>query len=241
MLDSAVPVLVLGGELDAWTPPAGVPRVLAQLGGHARFVELANSTHVVGEGETECGSALIRAFVARPQDLDTIDASCAPAVPAIHAVGAYPVRLSEQPPIEASPGSSASTEALRLAATAVQTAGDAVARYQATEAPRDHGLHGGSAIVSHRGRLLTLSRDQLIEGVAVSGTVTLTPAALAADGETAVATLTVTTAAATSPGGAKSARPAAFTATWTTSGAGALARVAGTVAGAAVSGTMPAP
>ena len=52
ILDGTLPVLVLGGELDAWTPPADVPKVLAEIGGHARFIELANSTHVVGEGET---------------------------------------------------------------------------------------------------------------------------------------------------------------------------------------------
>jgi hypothetical protein len=188
---------------------------------------------------------LIRLFVAHPQDLDTIDASCAPAVPPIHAVGSYPVGLAEVSPIQPAPGSSASSEALRLAAAAVQTAGDAVARYQATEASRDRGLHGGSVTVAKGGRLLTLSGEQLIGGIAVSGTLALAPAPLAADGETVVATLSVTSAAAPpSRAGHAPASPATsatFTATWTTSGAGAVARVAGNVAGVAVSGTLPAP
>ena len=148
LLSATVPVLVLGGELDAWTPPADVPEVLAEIGGHARFVELANSTHVVGEGETVCGSVLIRAFVAHPSDLDTLDVSCAPAVAAIHAVGSFPPKLASVAPLEPSPGAGASATALRLAAAAVQTAGDAVARYAAIEAAprsrpaRRHGLRG---------------------------------------------------------------------------------------------------
>ena len=86
--------------------------------------------------------------------------------------------------------------------------------------------------VAKGGRRLTLSHDQLIPGVAVSGSLLLSAAAIPEDGETAVATLTVSV-----PG----SKPAPFTATWTTSGADALARVAGTVAGSGVSGTMPAP
>lgn len=231
LFPSTVPVLVLGGELDAWTPPVDVPKVLAEVGGHSRFVELANSTHVVGEGETVCGSSLIQAFVARPQELDTIDASCAVAVPAIHAVGVYPDSLAGEPPIAPSPGSNASTSDLRLAAAAVATAGDAIARYAATEASADHGLGGGTVSATKSGAVLTLAHDQLIPGVAVSGTVTLSPAPIEVDGEVAVATLTVT-------GVGK--RPASFTATWTTAGPG-LAEVAGTAEGVTVTGTTPAP
>ena len=232
LLASTVPVLVLGGELDAWTPPVDVPKVLAEVGGHSRFIELANSTHVVGEAETLCGSALVRAFVAHPTDLDTLDASCAPTVAPIHAVGSYPERLAAVSPLEPSPGDSASPTALRLAAAAVQTAGDAIARYEATEAGHDRGLHGGSVTVSRGGLLLTLRRDQLVPGVPVSGTVTLARAALAEDGQTAVAALTVS---------GEGGPPATLTATWTTSGSGATARVAGEADGAVVSGTLPAP
>ena len=87
LFPASLPVLVLGGELDTWTPAAGVPKVLSEIGGHARFVELANSTHVVGEGDTACGSTLVQAFVADPQALDSLDASCAPGVSPIHTVG----------------------------------------------------------------------------------------------------------------------------------------------------------
>ena len=225
-------MLVLGGELDTWTPPVDVPRVLAQIGGHARFIELANSTHVVGEGDTECGSELVQRFVARPQAIDSMDASCAPAVPAIHSVGVYPAQLSEQPPLQASPGSVASAAELQLAAAAVQTAGDAIVRYQSIEAKHDHGLAGGSVTVTQDGALLTLKRDQLVTGVAISGTVTLSRSPIAGDGQLAVATLTARAAG---------ARPESLTASWTTAGSDARAQVAGRVAKQSLSGTMPAP
>ncbi len=232
LLPASLPVLVLGGELDTWTPPAGVPKVLSEIGGHARFVELANSTHVVGEGDTACGSSLVQQFVADPQAIDSLDASCAASVPPIHAVGVYASTLSEEPPLEASSGSGEPVADLRLAAAAVTTAGDAIARYSAIEAPLDHGLAGGTVKASHEGDLLTLHDDRLIGEAPVSGTARLTPAPDGEDGQSAIATLTVK-----APG----VRHASFTATWTTAGADARAQVVGSVEGQPLAGTMPAP
>jgi hypothetical protein len=228
----SLPVLVLGGELDTWTPPVDVGKVLAQIGGHARFVALANSTHVVGEGDTDCGSALVQGFVARPQAIDSLDASCAAAVPPIHSVGVYPAQLAEQPPLQAGAGNAASPVQLQAAAAAVQTAGDAESRYQAIEAKHDRGLAGGSVTASREGALLTLDHDQLVPGVAVSGTVALSPASSAIDGDAALANLTVKVAG----------MPAqSLTAGWTTAGDGAQAQVLGTAAKQPLAGTMPAP
>jgi pimeloyl-ACP methyl ester carboxylesterase len=238
LLPASLPVLVLGGELDTWTPPAGVGSVLAQIGGHARFVELANATHVVGEGDISCGSTLVREFVEDPAGIDSLNISCAPAVAPIHAVGVYPVRLSEEQPLQASPGSVGSSTALRLAAAAVQTAGDALARYQATEARLDHGLEGGSVSAAREGALLTLTRDRLIAGVPVSGSVSVTPPREPLEGLEATARLTARS-------GGSLVR---LTASWSTQGAAARAQVVGTftrVVGAvrpvALSGAMPAP
>lgn len=231
-LPASIPVLVLGGELDTWTPPVDVPKVRAQIGGHSRFVELANSTHVVGEGDTACGSSLIQRFVAHPQAIDSLDASCAPAVPPIHTVGVFPHELAQQPPLLAAPGSDAGASELQLAAAAVATAGDAVVRYQAIEASRDAGLYGGSVRSAQGGSLLTLDHDQLVPGVSVSGTVRLSPSPIEADGDVAVATLT-----AKAPG----MRAATLTATWTTAGAGAEATVEGTLGKTSLRGSMPAP
>jgi pimeloyl-ACP methyl ester carboxylesterase len=231
-LPPSIPVLVLGGEFDTWTPPVDAPKVLAEIGGHARFIELANSTHVVGEGDTLCGSTIVQEFVARPEDLETLDASCAASVSAIHAVGSYPARLAAQQPLAAAPGIEAGIEELRLAAAAVETAGDAVARSEALEIRRDAGLAGGTVTAVHGGRLLKLARDQLIPGVQVSGTVALSPAVDPEQGLSAVAQLTVL--------GAGVGR-ASVTARWTTAGTAALAQVSGTVGGHGVAGTMPAP
>ena len=100
LLPASTPVLVLGGELDTWTPPSDVVgAVLGKLGGHSRFVELLNSTHVVGEGDTGCASRLVRAFVSRPTAIDAIQAQCAQTIPPIRTVGAYPERLAQQVPV----------------------------------------------------------------------------------------------------------------------------------------------
>ncbi len=232
LFPSSLPVLVLGGELDTWTPAAGVPTVLAQIGGHARFVELANSTHVVGEGDTVCGSVLVQAFVSDPQAIDSLDASCAPAVPPIHTVGVYATQLSEEPPLSAAPGSDAPLADLELAAAAVSTAGDAIARYDAIEAKLDHGLAGGTVLASKNGSLLSLRRDRLLADVAVSGSVRLVPAPDPEDGDMVLASLT-----AKAPG----VRAASFTATWTTAGADVDAEVVGAVGSQALAGSMPAP
>jgi pimeloyl-ACP methyl ester carboxylesterase len=232
LFPASLPVLVLGGEFDTWTPAAGVPKVLSEIGGHARFVELANSTHVVGEGDTVCGSTLVQEFVLDPQALDSLDASCAPNVPPIHTVGVYASQLSEQPPLSAAPGSGAPVDDLELAAAAVATAGDAIARYDATEAKLDHGLFAGTVTASKRGSLLTLKRDRLLPEVSVSGSVSLAHADDPEDGETALAALTVK-----APG----VHAASFTATWTTAGAGARAQLVGSVGGQPVAGSMPAP
>ena len=160
------------------------------LGGDARFIELANSTHVVGEGDTACGGELVRAFVERPEALATIDASCASSVPADPLGGPLSGEPRDAAPAGGGPGHGAPPEALRLAAAAVDTAGDAIARWQATEDRRDHGLHGGTVAVAANGSSLTLRADELIPGVPVSGTVTLGPA-LEGEGQAASARLTI--------------------------------------------------
>jgi pimeloyl-ACP methyl ester carboxylesterase len=232
LFPASLPVLVLGGEFDTWTPPGDVPKVLAEIGGHPRVVDLSNATHVVGEGDTVCGSTLIRAFVSDPGQLDTLDASCAAQVPPIHSVGVYAAGLAEQPPIEPAGAGTRSPAALRLASAVVATAGDAVARHEAIGASLDRGLYGGQVTVGGGGATLTLTGDQLVPGVAVSGTIRLSSAPDPLDGQSVLAQLT-----ATAPG----VRAASFTAGWTTQGAGAQAQIAGTVGAEPVAGTLPAP
>ena len=80
------------------------------------------------------------------------------------------------------------------------------------------------------GQTLRLTGDQLVPGVAVSGTIRLTAAADPLEGQSVIAQL-----AANAPG----VHGASFTAGWNTQGA--QAQVVGTVGGEPVAGTMPAP
>jgi pimeloyl-ACP methyl ester carboxylesterase len=222
-LPAGMPVLILGGELDTWTPPSGVPQVEEEVGAHTRFVELANSTHVVGEGDTWCGSELVRAFVADPGDLDSLDTSCAAAVPAIRAVGVYADQIGNVPPLSASPGTKPSLLARKLAAASVDTAGDAIARIAGIVGRHDVGLYGGTAQFEHGSIVLT--SDQLVPGVEVSGRVT-TNRGLAS------ARLVVH-----APG----VGTTELTASWAQHGGAAMATVEGRALGRSVSGQMPAP
>lgn len=174
LVPPSMPVLILGGELDTWTPPSDVPKVMVELGGQSRFVELANSTHVVGEGDTSCGDQLVRAFVEAPQSLDSIDTSCAAAVAPIHSVGVYAQSLAGVAPLTPAPSNTGSTQLLRLGSAAVATAGDAVARFADTLGTFDHGLHGGTSRALNNGARFTLRGDALVPGVAVSGDIVVT-------------------------------------------------------------------
>jgi pimeloyl-ACP methyl ester carboxylesterase len=186
LLPADLPVLILGGEFDTWTPPSGVPQVMGELGANTRFVELANATHVVGEGDTTCGSELVRQFVASPSALWHLDVSCAAAVPPIDTVGVYAASIGQQPPLSAGPGNDAPLIALRAAAVAVATVGDARSRSEAIDASLDHGLYGGTVRVEDDGALLELSRDQLVRGVPVSGDVRVRQSAVTAAVDVAV-------------------------------------------------------
>jgi pimeloyl-ACP methyl ester carboxylesterase len=192
-LPSHMPVLILGGSLDTWTPPAGVPEVQSEIGGDNRFVEFANETHVVGEGDSYgCASSIIQAFVTDPAALQSLNVSCAAAIPSIRAVGTYPNDLSSVSPATLTSGHAGATT-LRLAAAAVQAAGDAVARYESVGASPDAGLYGGTVTASASGDQLKLSDDELVPNVKVSGTVTIGATTVTADLTARAAAGTVTT------------------------------------------------
>jgi TAP-like protein len=220
-LPANMPVLILGGSLDTWTPPAGVPEVQAEIGGDNRFVVFANETHVVGEGDSYgCASEIIQAFVTDPAALQSLDVSCAAAIPGNRAVGAYPASLGEVVPLTLTAGQ-APIKALRLLAGAVQTAGDAVARYESVGASPDAGLYGGSVTASASGDQLKLTDDELVPGVKISGTVTIGASTITADLTAKVGGLTIT----------------GINGSWALYGASANALVST----ATVSGSTPAP
>jgi hypothetical protein len=119
-----------------------VPEVQAEIGGDNRFVEFANETHVVGEGDSYgCASSIIQAFVTDPAALWSLSTSCAAAIPSIRAVGSYPGSLRSVTPVTLTSGRASSA----------------------------------------RGDQLTLTNDELVPGVRVSGTVTIGATTVTAD------------------------------------------------------------
>lgn len=228
-LPARMPVLILGGELDTWTPPAGVPEVEAELGGDDRFVEFANETHVVGEYDVYgCASSIVQAFVTDPAAIDRLDVACASSVPSIRAVGSYPSSLDQVSPVVLSAGR-ASVAARRMAAAAVETAGDAWCQLAATELGRDDGLHGG--VFTGGRNEVTLMRDELVPGVAVSGTVAVSDDGV---GEGSVVTATLTTSAS----GRASVH---LTARWLLYGGSELATIHLSSGASSATGELPAP
>jgi pimeloyl-ACP methyl ester carboxylesterase len=227
-LPPRMPVLILGGQLDTWTPPAGVPEVEAEIGGNDRFVEFTSETHVVGEGDPYgCASSIIRDFVSDPAGLASLNVSCAAAVPTVRAVGAYPDNLSAVVPLKPHSGSGSGTT-LELAAAAVQTAGDAWSRIESITGTRDVGLYGGT-VSETSGDKLTLSDDELVPGVKVSGTVTMS-----GTDESSVLTAVLR---AQGPGGAT----ATVKGSWHLYGGSARADVTVSSGGGTATGSMPAP
>jgi pimeloyl-ACP methyl ester carboxylesterase len=227
-LPSSVPVLILGGSLDTWTPPAGAPEVADEIGGNNRFVEFANETHVVGEGDSYgCAASIIQAFVADPAAIQRLDTSCAAAVPTLRAVGSFPDSLADVTPLRASSGQ-ASSDALRAAAAGVLTAGDAVSRYLSMSGDHDSGLYSGS-ITALSSTRLSLATDELVPGVTVSGIVTITGSG---ENKTVHANLQVQF-----PGGPG----VKVKSSWALYGGAAQAAVTLSTSGATASGSMPAP
>lgn len=228
LLPATVPVLILGGQLDTWTPPVGVPVVERELGADSRFVLFNGATHVVGETvgpEAACSSSIIDHFVSDPSSLQTLNVSCASALPQVRAVGEYPSTLGAVPPLVGT----GSLLARQLAAAAVMTAGDAVARWEAIGVCHDDGLVAGTATAtspSGGGVDVRLRADELVPGVPVTGSVLVSPSGLV-------------TAALTA--GRSAGPPVVLRASWPDEGATATATVTGSSNGSPLSGTMSAP
>lgn len=231
-LPRATPVLILSGQLDLWTPAAGDAAVARQIGGRVQIVRFSDSTHVLADQGTACGDLAVRRFIARPKR--PVRVACAARMPPIDALGSFPERLSQQPPLTPRAARDATLKApslvgRELAAAALATVGDALARYATTGLASDRGLHGGTVTAGYNGSALRLHADQLIPGVRVSGTVQLGGTA---SGLQAAANLTATAAGV--PTGH-------FRARWSMTGSPARASVSGTVGHARIAGQMPAP
>ncbi len=100
-LPASVPVLVVGGDLDSWTPLPDARALAPTLGANVRVVQIDNAVHTPAMDDTvrpvtvTCSAGIIRAFVQDPQALQTLDAGCGAAVPPIQVPAGYPLHLAD--------------------------------------------------------------------------------------------------------------------------------------------------
>jgi pimeloyl-ACP methyl ester carboxylesterase len=164
-----VPVLVISGELDNMTPPAGAAKAAAHFA-HAQHLIVANGFHDNAQphSRSECGEVIARRF------LDTLkigDASCAREVPPVRLVPRFARRFADLDPASAAPGNQAGAGELRQVTAALLTAEDAIARARDNGAGHGAGLRGGTFIVATDGGgyRLELTEVRWTEDLAVSG------------------------------------------------------------------------
>jgi pimeloyl-ACP methyl ester carboxylesterase len=177
LVPARLPVLILSGSLDSLTPRLhGATLVARQMGRSARLVTLANLTHVTEQdANAACAMSIYRRFVADPGNLAREATACAGRVSPIHAVGNYPLRLSDAAAAKPLRGNSASRRARQAAEIAVASVGDEISRWPLLSGTRDRGLRGGSVVFTS-GRDLRLwirlrgvrwVTDAVIDGTAV--------------------------------------------------------------------------
>jgi len=139
-----LPVLVLSGGLDTLTTWNDGAVVAGQMGPSARWVKLENTVHVTALGDPHgCASGLVRRFVHHPEQLQSMDVSCAARIPEVRVVGEFPRRLAGATPATPRPGNRAGPAGLRLAAVGAAAVGDAIAQWWYLPGTRGHGLRGG--------------------------------------------------------------------------------------------------
>jgi pimeloyl-ACP methyl ester carboxylesterase len=174
LVPPTLPVLVLSGGLDTLTPWTDGAIVARQLGPSARWVKVENTIHVTALADPYgCASGLARQFVRHPEQLQTMDTSCASRIPEVRVVGEFPRRLSGTTPATPRRGNQAGAGGLKLAAVGAAAVGDAIAQWWYLPGTRGHGLRGGwftaDGDVSVK---LDLHKVRFVADTAVDGTAT---------------------------------------------------------------------
>ncbi len=223
---TTAPTLVMNGELDMLTSAPDGAIVAAQFP-HGQQVIIANSFHVDALGDIDnCAQVIVRRFT---ETLDAGDTSCAAKVKTIRLVPFFPLHATDAIPVVAATGNAAGPPARSLASAAVQTAGDAMARWYINGSGTDVGLHGGSWSDSAHGNITSFALENLrwTPDLAVSGS-------LVWNQLTGVVQADLQFTADDGSTGTVEAR-------WNDHDSARPAQVSGTVGGAALEGTMPAP
>jgi hypothetical protein len=174
----AIPILVIGGDLDSLTPLADAREFGPTLGRNVRVIPLPNTVHVTSEGDdylfegANCARRIIREFVSAPDRLKSLDARCAPSIPAVHTPGAYPLSIEGIPAATVLSGTDPGEDARKSVALAAQALADVSFRWYYSSAHNGPGLRGGSfrAAPATEGVRFTLNGIRFVSDATVDGT-----------------------------------------------------------------------
>ena len=165
-----VPTLVIAGELDSLTSPAGAEIVAGRFP-NSTYVEVANGVHIMALADfSRCASDLAVRFVSTGGDPG--DISCAGLYQEVRVVEEFPASLTEVDPAPQSDRVKSSAADRRLVAAAANTVADIFPRWLNAVGYDGVGLRGGS--FTSRGSDLVqfrLHRLAWVPQVRVSGTV----------------------------------------------------------------------
>jgi hypothetical protein len=165
-----VPTLVIAGELDSLTSPAGA-EIVAERFPYSTYVEVANGVHVMALSDfSRCASDLTVRFVDTGGDAG--DTSCANRYQEVRVVEEFPGALAEVDPAPQGDGIKSSAADRRVVAAAANTVADIFPRWLNAIGFDGVGLRGGS--FTSRGTesvQFRLTRLAWVPQVRVSGTV----------------------------------------------------------------------
>jgi pimeloyl-ACP methyl ester carboxylesterase len=174
----SVPTLVLSGDLDSVTSVKDANQAARQFPDVVHLV-VPNLTHVTawyfsdvgilpdGGDTTNCVQAIVRRFVV---ELTPGDTSCIPKVRPIRTVPRFAKSVNELDPVDALRGNDANAHELRLAAGALETVGDAFARFLLTYGTGG-GLRGGkfSYVLQPYGYAFKFEHAQWADDLEITG------------------------------------------------------------------------
>jgi len=177
-----VPTLVLSGDLDAVTSVTDATQAASQFPDVVHLV-IPNLTHITafsnlggnvgpaGVDETNCVSKVVQNFV---RNLAPGDTSCIPAVRPLRTVPRFATKSAQVDPATATSGNAGGATELRIAAAALETVGDVLARYGTSYANVGAGLRAGKFTwrSTSSGQSFTLKSLKWVTDVVVSGTMT---------------------------------------------------------------------
>jgi pimeloyl-ACP methyl ester carboxylesterase len=166
----AVPTLVLSGDLDSITSVIDANNTTAQFP-NATHIVVPNLGHVVAESdEIGCTLGIVHRFI---QDLAPGNTACVQYVRPVRTVPKFARLAAELAPLTSLRGDATTDAQRQIAAAALETVGDVIARYWVTYFYKDSGLRGGRYTYAPTdvGYDWSLHRVLWTEDVAVSGKV----------------------------------------------------------------------